>query len=72
MNELGTTHKLLVLILPRELKYVGHAIHNERTDLEDDHLHHLLEASQTPVARNFKRWSDLERQLVRTSYAAVN
>ena len=30
-------------------------------ETEDDHLHHLLETSQTAVARNFRRWSDLAK-----------
>ena len=33
LNELGTTRKLLILIQRRKLKYVGHALRNERTDL---------------------------------------
>ena len=33
LNELGPTRKRLVLIQQRKLKYVGHAIRNERTDL---------------------------------------
>ena len=75
LNELGTTRKLLMLIQRRKLKYVGHAIRNERTELMSTvlqdkvkgkrhrgrHLHHLLETSQTSVARNFRRWSDLAK-----------
>ena len=33
LNELGPTRKLLVLTQRRKLKYVGHAICSERTDL---------------------------------------
>ena len=33
LNELGTTRKLLILIQRRKLKYVGHALRTERTDL---------------------------------------
>ena len=33
LNELGTTRKLLIVIQRRKLKYVGHALRNERTDL---------------------------------------
>ena len=33
LNELGTTRKLLILMQRRKLKYVGHALRNERTDL---------------------------------------
>ena len=33
LNELGTTCKLLMHMQGRKLKYVGHALRNERTDL---------------------------------------
>ena len=33
LNELGTTRKLLILVQRRKLKYAGHALRNERTDL---------------------------------------
>ncbi|GFR92321.1 hypothetical protein ElyMa_002615200 [Elysia marginata] len=75
LNELGTTGKLLILIQRRKLKYVEYAIRNERANLmstvlvgkdqgkrnEESCLHHLLETSQTPMARNFSRWSDLAK-----------
>ena len=39
LNELGTTRKLLILIQRRKLKYAGHALRNERTDLMTTVLH---------------------------------
>ena len=33
LKELGTTRMLLVLIKRRKLKYAGHALRNEKTDL---------------------------------------
>ena len=70
LNELGTTRKLLVLIQRRKLKYVGHAVRNERTDLMSTVLQGKVEGKRNrgrppaSLARNITNISGKKLQEV--------